>query len=239
MNKNCKPSHKLRSFQHVEKLALAGIDLADWYDVAMADIASVCELEEWNTTEFTSKLAILSPRVSVRRNIRSAYVYCGQNKALLLNTLPNVKRSLQVYNQTGIVGGYKVPYFLRSLLGDNTSICLDSWMSKALLAMDEPSITYFRRQATFDSACGLVNRIADKLGLSPSACQAAIWCGTFRYHGQEPSYYPIIEEYDNWVLQNREFPLSGVISSYDEYRLDSDELSFDTEFLESQTQEAF
>ena len=225
-----KDSHRLKSFQHVEKLALAGYDLADWYSVAEQDILAICRLENWGVEKFTSILSILSPRVSIRRNVRSALVYFGQDSQFFKNTLPNVKRSLEIYLASGIIGGNKVPHFCRALLGDTESITLDTWMANALLDVDTPHIKHFMRRNTHKRADSLVTRVGKKLGLSPRDTQAAIWCGCFRETGLSPQYFPIVDEYKNWLSQDKNFPLIGTIADY------QDEISFDTSTF---TQEVF
>lgn len=226
-----KPSHSLNSVDYVAKLARNGLPWRTWYAKAIHEIESVCLLEQWPIDHFTSVLAILSPRCSVRRNIRGTLVYNGQNK-LLTNTLPNVKRSLEIYLDTGRVGGSKVSCFCKALLGDDMAITLDTWMAYALLDMESPHIKYFERINTRTTANTLVCVVANMLDLSPRDCQAAIWCGMFLESGQIPQFFPVMEEYENWIAHDRRFPLSGVISSLaDEIKPDSliDDTSFDVE----------
>ena len=218
-----KLSTQLHTRNHVLQLANRGLDMHDWYDRAKWEIESVCQLEGWQANQFIDILAILSPRVTIRRNIRSAFVYFGQEHRMLRNALPNVITCLEKYLENGIIGGRKVPFFARALHGDQSSITLDTWMSYALLDVESPHIKYFRRKRSFDSACKLVSDVGDIVGLSPRDCQAAIWCGIFRESGQEPQYFPIMREYENWIGQDRHFPLSGKIADDvepDEYSMD-------------------
>ena len=165
--------------------------------------------------------------------MRSALIYFGQQEALFRTTLPTVRRSIDIYIETGKVGGHKVPYFARALSGDDNSITLDTWMSYALLTMDEPSVTYFRRRATFNAASKLVAKVGKRLGISPRDCQAAIWSGKFRESGKEPQYFPIRDEYERWLAYDREFPLTGTIPTVDDIRSSPDEdISFDPQELE-------
>lgn len=211
-----KQSHKLRSTKHVKRLAENGLYWATWYDTAIADIDYICTQEQWEPQHFVSVLAILSPRVSVRRNCRAAFVYCGQEQAFFANTLPNVRQSLETYLASGVVGGHKVPYFRNALLGDTESVTLDSWMAYALLACEAPHIKYFRRKATFYAAVKLVTRVGELLSLSPRDAQAAIWCGMFLESGQIPQFFPLRAEYENWVANDRNFPLVGTIPEHEE-----------------------
>ena len=204
-------SHKLHSIGHVRNLALSGLEYRDWYERATREIKLVSTFERWPVTQFSDTLAILSPRVSVRRNVRATLIYYGQGRKHVASTMRNVRRSLEIYEQTGIIGGNKVPFFADSLRGNVESVCLDTWMSVALLDCDEPTIKQFTRKNTFASACELVRTVGQQLGLTPRDCQACVWCGVFRTSGRIPPYYPIIEEYERWLGYNREFPLVGNI----------------------------
>ena len=226
-------SHKIACDSRLNRLASNGLDLANWYDIAQEEIAIVCQQAEWDIKTFTNVLAIMSPQVAVRRNIRMAIVYFGQERVFLANTLPNVKRSLEVYLDTGKIGGHKVPYFASALLGDHSSVTLDTHMAKAMLRLPEPHIKYFRRQATFDSATKAVSRVGRQLGLSPRDCQAAIWSGQFRDSGREPAYFPILSEYDNWLSMGRQFPLEGVVPEPLPKTFETDSIEFDTRVLET------
>lgn len=211
MDKRYRPAHKLASPSRVMRLAERGLDRADWYDRAVAEIALVCSLEGWQVNRFTDILAILSPRVSIRRNVRATLAYVGQG-VHFHTTMRAIKQGLSNYLETGIVGGHKVSCFARALHGDQEAITLDTWMSYALQDVPSPTVKHFRRQATMHGAHKLVRGAAKRLGISPRDCQACIWSGIFRETGQTPQHYPIMQEYDNWVSQNRSFPASGVIT---------------------------
>jgi len=236
-NGNRKNSHKLRSLKYVKRLAENGLQWSTWYDRAIGEIDDICRLENWDKQHFTSVLAILSPRVSVRRNCRSALLYCGQEQAFFANTLPNVKTSLATYLRSGIVGGNKVPYFRNALLGDSESVTLDTWMAYALLAVESPHIKYFTRKNTFYAARKLVCKVGQAFDLSPRDSQAAIWCGMFLESGQLPQFFPLWAEYQNWIAHKKRFPLVGTIGDHsepvDEFRVDElltvDDTSFDVE----------
>lgn len=204
------PSHRLISADKLEKLALAGIDRLDWYQQATEQIVKICAQENWDVVEFSRKLAILSPQVAIRRNVRMALEYVG-NGHHMGNTVRSVKRSLEIYETTGKIGGNKVPEFARALLGDDEAIVLDTWMSKAMVREIDPSVKHFARKATKLAAQKLVRKVAKRLGISPRECQAAIWSGKFREAGQQPQYFPVCEEYAKWIAYDRQFPLNGAI----------------------------
>lgn len=210
------PSLPLRSVNHAERLARLGIDRANWYDRATVEIARVCNAEDWSIRTFTDTLAILSPRVSIIRNVRAALAYLGQG-VHFPGTVRSVQRSLDIYNSTGKIGGRKVPYFARALKGDATAVTLDTWMAVAIARTNTtPTSSYFRRVATFERAEGIVRKVGVRLGLTPRDCQAAIWSGTFRSTGREPGYFPIWQEYQRWLAYDRKFPTIGSIDEHEE-----------------------
>jgi len=204
-------SHKLVSVARARALALSGYSQASWYDKAEQEIKLVSALAGWNKQEFSDTLAILSPRVTVRRNVRATLAYFGQGRVHFATTMRNVRKSLRNYQESGIIGGNKVPFFARALSGDKESITLDSWMALALLDCQEPSIKQFTRKATHEQADKLVVKVGKQVGLCPRDCQAAIWCGIYRESGSIPPWYPIIEEYERWLAYDSNFPLSGTI----------------------------
>ena len=204
-------SHVLYGVGRLERLARLGHDGRTWYDRAQQEIVRICAQENWDVVEFTRILAILSPRVSIRRNVRMALAYAGQGEAFFTDTLPNVKRSLAIYTETGKIGGHKVPYFAEALLGNRDSVTLDSWMAIAMIPSDQPHLTVFRRKATMREAIRRITQCGKRLALTPRDCQAAIWTGIRREHGMGVEWFPVEQEYDRWLAYDRRFPLSGPI----------------------------
>jgi len=215
------PSHRLNSAAYLEKLALAGLDKAKWYQRATEEIVKICARENWDVVEFTKKLAILSPQVAIRRNVRMALEYVGNGRHMG-NTMKSIRRSLEIFEETGKIGGNKVPEFALALLGDDDAIVLDTWMAKAIVREPEPSVKHFARKATKAAAQVLVRKVAKRLGITPRECQAAIWSGMFRETGQNPQFFPVVEEYEKWLAYDRSFPLTGAIADLDDYSVDTD-----------------
>lgn len=199
----------------LRRFAEAGLDGADWYDRGQREIAEVCEVEGWDPERFTDTLAILSPQVSVRRNVRLALQYNGTGR-LLDNVMGNVRRSLARYNDTGEIGGAKVSAFAAALKGDREAIVLDTWMARALLVAEfEPSLAKLRRKATRELACKRIRAVAKRIGLCPRDCQAAIWAGIIREFNGNPAGLVVKIEHSRWVSYGREFPASGPIVDFD------------------------
>jgi hypothetical protein len=145
----------------------------------------------------------------------------------MTNTMKSIRRSLEIYQQTGKIGGNKVPEFARALLGDDDSIVLDTWMAKAIVNEPDPSVKHFGRKATKKAAQVLVQTVAKRLGISPRECQAAIWSGMFRETGQSPQFFPVVEEYHRWLAYDKTFPLAGPIVDINDYSVDDDsDISF-------------
>lgn len=210
MGKRLEP-HKLKPVNHIRRLALIGQDFQHWYDTARTDIQSVCSVEHWDLVDFVNKLAILSPRVSVVRNVRITYAYCGQGGVYLGGVVKSIRHAMDNYLTTGIVGGLKVSQFAHALNGDRDAITLDTWMARAIQDTESPTIVNFKRIATRQLAYDRIRKVARQLQVSPRDCQAMIWAGAFREVGHTPVHYPIIREYDRWIEYLRVFPRFGTI----------------------------
>ena len=211
MAKGYKPAEPVADGRLLRKFAEAGLDGADWYDRGQDQIADLCNREGWSVKRFTDTLAILSPQVSVRRNIRLAIQYNATGR-LLSNVMGGVRRSLDVYNATGKVSGPKVSKFAAALQGDRSAIVLDTWMARALLVAElDPSLAKLRRVATRELACKRIKAVAKRLNLCPRDCQAAIWAGIIREFNGNPARLDIAGEYETWLAYGREFPATGDI----------------------------
>lgn len=181
-----------------------------WYDDARAQLEAICGLENWDADRFTGLLAVLSPRVSVRRNIRLAlqYQFDGIH---LTNVVRSVRRSVEILEARGEIRGRKTSEFYAALRGNGRAIVLDTHMAN-LFGVPQKT---FALKTGYAYWAGIVNGIAAELELLPSECQACLWFGHKRKIGDKPGRFPIMEEYNNWILQNRQFPSSGAIDSFD------------------------
>ncbi|HCK33887.1 MAG TPA: hypothetical protein DHW20_01830 [Gemmatimonadetes bacterium] len=173
----------MTSAARLADLAQRGIDSADWYDQAAVEIADAAkrltdELGRTISPKYLADiLAITSPRVAVRRNIRLALAYIRSGGTVPSGILPTVAIALRRYQQDGIVRGAKVSPFARAILGDSQSVVLDVWMARALnIAQPKLSGLAVHRRASsrVNTAARILN---DRLGTDhqPAAVQAMIW----------------------------------------------------------------
>lgn len=161
------------------QLAREGIHGAEWYDTAGSEVARYAASIGQPTERVASILALLSPRVSVTRNVNLARAY------LTTGSLDGVMRSMRAavdhYEATGEIRGPKTRAFRDAILGDPGAVVLDVWMSRA-----------FRWQAKrlqgkhYRRGVASVRRLASRFGQSPAATQAAIWTGARARYGFQP-----------------------------------------------------
>ena len=209
-----KPAHNMLSVRKIAELIELGGENRQWYDHAWHEIRLVAADEQWCPNRFADILALLSPRVSVVRNIRMALQYMG-DKTFFVDTVVTVRKAVKTYNKTGVIGGYKVPQFARAIKGDKHSVVLDSWMAKALFATDDSNaIKQFRRKATMQVACDRITQASKMHELAPRDGQACIWHAIIALHKATPAKYSVLSEYRSWVNDyDRNFPASGPIDA--------------------------
>jgi len=196
--------------KRILRLANNGAAFSLWYEKAFDEISIVCGLEGWDVSQFTARLAILSPRVSIRRNCRAAFLF--QSAGVFFDNTPkSVRQSLLSYEKTGSFSkrARKVESFNRALLGDQSAIVLDTWVAKAL-KVDQRS---FGSQRGYNAACGIICKLSKRIGIPPRNFQAALWAGVFSESAlnRKPNFLPIVEEYNRFLKFDRSFPLSGSI----------------------------
>lgn len=192
------------------RLAKLGADFRGWYPAAQAEAAFVCRAENWALSDFVARLAILSPRVSVRRNCRAALLWQDSRQAFN-NTPKIVLGSLSAWEKSRTFSerARKVRRFHAAILGDTEALVLDTWIAKALKV----------DQAVLGSALGYqaaenqIRKAAKRLSWRPAETQAAIWAGIYREStsGKRPQFLPLAEEYRLFLSLGRSFPLSGSI----------------------------
>ena len=173
---------RMTSAARLADLAQRGIGSADWYAQAAVEIADAAqrltaELGRTISPKYLGDiLAITSPRVAVRRNIRLALQYI-RSGTIPSGILPTVAIALRRYEQTGIVRGVKVGPFSKAILGNPQAIVLDVWMSRAL-GVDQPKLSGLAVHRRASSRVATAARILnDRLGTDhqPAAVQAMIW----------------------------------------------------------------
>jgi hypothetical protein len=155
----------------------------DWYGKAEHRIADLSTELEQPYERVAAVLAITSPRVHVKRNWTLATDYLsGRN---MLNRLPNVSASLDIYEETGYIGGQKVRAFYRALTGDPDAVVLDVWMAK-LFDVDPMKL---RNKSVYEPLTTKVVGTARRMGWEPRQVQAALWAYTMTQSGHNvPNY---------------------------------------------------
>jgi hypothetical protein len=192
----------------LERIARSGLDSSDWYARAQRDIETVCALERWNVQRVTDVIAITSPRVSVVRNIRIALQYC-HNGQLFTNVVRNIGKALARYETGGALSGQKISAFSKALSGDVSAIVLDVHIARALnVRQDDFTKPRFRAHCF-----RAVQRLANRLELSPRDAQAALWVGWKRWNNETAGEFPILREYANFLKHRKRFPLSGTVET--------------------------
>lgn len=192
------------------RLARIGRDYHDWYSRAQREIQTVCEIENWGLNTFVDILAITSPRVAVRRNVRVTLQYM-QTGVLFSNTMRNVSSAIDYWKAENELRGPKTEAFRRALLGDMSAIVLDVHMANAF-RIDQKM---FGRRAVQVTCFRKVQHVARKLRLSPRDTQACIWAGAYReLNGTLAPYFPILSEYHLWIELGKVYPAGGSIDRH-------------------------
>jgi len=183
------------------KLARENRDGACWYDIAQREIAEVCSLQNWDIVRFTGILAVTSPRVSVRRNARITLHYLATGE-LLDNVMRSIRRSVDVFNASGVILGQKTNAFNAALLGDASAVVLDVHMAD-LLATPQRLLSAKRTREPLQA---LIRRVADNVDMSPRDCQAALWQAQVKRRGRKPTGLSVRQEYANLLAHGGAFP---------------------------------
>ncbi len=191
------------------RLAEIGRPYSSWYNVALAESVWVCELENWPVKRFIDILAITSPRVAIRRNVRLALQYC-RSRRVFTSTMKQTTQSLKTYEATGEISkrGLKITAFRNALLGDRSAIVLDVWIARAL-KVDQ---LYFSTKVGYAHASQRMLQASKRFKMHPRDFQACVWAGIFReLSTKQPQFFPILAEHHNWLAYDRQFPDSGPI----------------------------
>lgn len=139
-------------------------------------------------------VAITSPRINVKRNLRFAWgEFIGQERPS--DMIRSTRAALEHYYRTSEIRGQKTGRFAKVLRGADNVVVVDTWMTRALGVPDgkarnkatqelaERVIAYVRR-----SVCGDGSRCVP---WTMAETQAAVWAGAIRTHydkGRVPLY---------------------------------------------------
>jgi len=171
------------------RLAREGWDYRHWYENARSEIAHCCMLQRWDPNRFTDILAITSPRVAVRRNVRLTIGYM-MTGMLPEDVIRSTHAALDHYNETGEIRGPKTSAFAAALKGDLDAVVLDTWMARAL---GVPHSAFGKRRIR-ESAARRIRFTAHLAGLMPAQMQAAVWAGAVKRAGRNVPGIHVSEE---------------------------------------------
>lgn len=164
---------RLTSIDRLTSLALRGMDGATWYSEALPSLQARAAFHGVTLKEYCDLTAITSPRQTVRGNV--AIVEHLLTRGKLPPTLPSVVSGLAHYRATGEIRGPKTGPFARALAGDPSAVVLDVWMARGF-GIPHSAIG---GKAVNRECTRRVTAAADRLGIEPRACQAAIWCALY------------------------------------------------------------
>jgi hypothetical protein len=176
-------------------LADEGREWRDWYALARQDIQLVCSDQGWCLDRFIDVLAITSPRISVRRNIRVALQYMRTGEWLSA-VIRGTRQAMAHYELTGEIRGPKTRPFAAALRGDETNIVLDTWMATAF-EIDQSTLS---RKGIRVECEKRIKRTARRYGWSNAATQAAIWAATVRRAGRRVPALRVSDELSLWDI---------------------------------------
>lgn len=194
------------------RLAADNPDGLTWYDTGRDEIETVCRVEGWEPDYTTGILAVTSPRVSVRRNVRQTLEYL-ENRRFFATTMRNVRRSVQMWDSDRLIRGRKTGPFYRALRGDRSAVVLDTHIAN-LFGVEQK---LFQAKGSYAYYAGIVTGVAEILRISPRDCQACLWFGWKRSLGENPEPMPVLAEYRNWLHNGRSFPTTGRIDNYNAF----------------------
>jgi hypothetical protein len=179
---------RIASVETIVKLALAGQSGRNWYSHAASQVEQAAELLNCEAAYFADILAILSPRVSVKRNLRFAvrYVETGQ---FAPDIMRGIRAGIAHYHATGEIRGPKTAPFAAALKRDYSAIVLDVWMAKAF---GIPQAA-FSNKGTHAKCCKRIASAAKRLGWQNAEVQAAVWTAIVKASGRKPGQFNLVE----------------------------------------------
>lgn len=167
-----KPLPRLASIRTLERLALQGEHGRHWYRHAASEVGAAARKLGISPVRFSDLLAIMSPRVSVRKNIGLTLAYlAGDRSEKPAGCLAAVWAAVRHYERTGEIRGPKTSAFAKAIRGDYRAVVLDVWMARAF-GVEQSE---FSRPAVHREAAKRIRNVAKRLGWAPAEVQAAIW----------------------------------------------------------------
>lgn len=152
-----------------------------WYRHARAGVARISTFYGLPYDRLCDLIALFSPRVTVKRNLRLALTYARIGR-ISSDVIRSTRLAVQHYETTGTIRGRKTAAFALVLRGDDSAIVLDTWMFRALRL---PKTT--RRKAIRKEACKRIRSVASELSVTPAQAQAMIWVGQYNNYYANPT----------------------------------------------------
>ena len=214
-DKRLTPAARMASVDTLARLALNGAGHRHWYANGVPALQALADRMDISFGALCDVVAITSPRVHVRRNIRLAVEYGREiapwpTDAHLKQTPGDIARrygmmhgvavSLLHWHHTRAIRGPKTSAFAAALRGDPSALVLDVWMSRALGVPQDRLFT----GSNFAKADQRMARTARRLGWSVAETQAAVWSGAIQRHtksngqrvyAEAPSLASLVAEY--------------------------------------------
>lgn len=159
-----------------------------WYEHAHSQILEAAPMLGTTPQRLADILALFSPRISVKRNIRFAVHYI-QTGDFLHGTMRPTRAAILHYEATGEIRGPKTSAFARAILNEPSAVVLDVWMARALCVPQAA----FNRKPLLAKATSRIEKAASELGWHPHETQAAIWTATVRAHNRKPAPFTILQ----------------------------------------------
>ena len=183
-----KDPHPLDSFNlsELSRLALDGRPWANWYCEAWFAIESICTPRHWDSVRFACALSALSPRVAVKRNVGlMAALTRGEDRQGLTATWDKAhtiwfnaavghqwaSKMLTTADELPPGQAYKTACFAANLTGHHEPVTIDSWMMRAF----RTPLKMMSSRPLYVGATKAIQTVADGCGMTPAACQSAIW----------------------------------------------------------------
>lgn len=183
----------MRKPLHLMRLAREGWDHRFWYARAGMNIQTLCLQKGWDWQKFIDVLAVTSPRMAVRRNLRVTMGYMTYGM-LPDDVIRSTHAALSHYEETGEIRGPKTSAFAAALKGDTEAVVLDTWMALALGVEQKK----FGTKRGYQSGARRVRFVSAVMGEPPARIQAAIWAGIVRRLGRAVPVIDPAEELDTF-----------------------------------------
>lgn len=181
--------------KRARKYAVIGHAYRRWYRVARAVIRRLSD-QGWSHISPLSReegyetlcdlVAITSPRVSVKRNLKFAWgEYTGRPRPS--DMIRSTRAALDYYYRTNEIRGPKTSRFAAVLRGADNVVVVDTWMARSLSVPDNKA----RNRTTQTLAEQVIGHVARAHAVPLSDAQAMVWAGiirTFYKDGKVPLY---------------------------------------------------